>query len=151
MDLELVNKVVAFLAGVGVLGSALVLLLKGVDFASAWVTAKVSQLMVQTNQNAILSQTLVDDLLWETVVDMSNVTFKTVKETLKRDLEDGKIDKEEYVKMLHEDLWSNFTLLVSENKKKILETAFQDLKAAVLGITPAVVESQKSGASNPGN
>lgn len=151
MGLEHIDHALGIALKLGVLGVVIRLLLKATDWVDAKAQEALGWAQAKTNEISLLSKTQVDDMLWETVKKLSHITFKTVKEAFKQDLADGKIDKEVYRQRLHEDLHRNFKLVVSEDKKKVFEAAYGDVRAVVDAVIPGVVKEAKDEARTLGN
>lgn len=151
MSVENIDAFLKIVIQLGLLGVVMNLISKAADWLGAKAQEGLTVAQAKTNEISFFSKTKVDDLMWETVKKLSHITFKTVKEALKQDLADGKIDKEVYRQRLHEDLKRNFELVVSEDKKALFKQAYGDVAAVLDKLIPGVVAEAKQETQSLGN
>lgn len=139
--LNIVLGIAVKLAGTGFILSAL---WKAVDWIDGKVQYALEEGKKKANQFKLLQQTEIDDHLWEELKALSFSTFKTLKGSLEKMLEDGQITQEEFRTKLHADVKANFKKSVSTSRQKIFKEAYEDLDAVIDVLLPGVVKEAKA-------
>lgn len=139
-----VNVGIGLIAKLGGLTFLLALLYKGLDWVDGRVQYGLEEGKKKVNELKFLDQTQVDDMLFDTLKDLSFSTFKTLKGTLQKMLEDGEITQDEFREKLHADVKANFKTAVSKGKKELLAAAFDDIDAVIDVMLPGVIRTAKN-------
>lgn len=138
-----INIIIALVFKLGYGATLLAALYKGLDWIQGWAATKLEEAKAKVNEFKIMQMTQVDDQFFDILCDISYATFKNLKEDLKVSLEDGKITREEYVKLLHDDVIKNFKVSVPKAKQEMLSQAYDDLEAAIDVKLPGVIKHVK--------
>lgn len=139
-----VNLILAIVVKVGGTGFILAALWKALDWVDGKVQYALEEGKKKANEFKLLQQTTIDDNLWEELKALSYSTFKTLKESLEKMLEDGTITQEEFRERLHADVKANFKKSVSISRQKIFNNAYEDLDATIDVLLPGVVKEAKA-------